>query len=110
MEHTFSFWRRKIIEFPKSIINVIKQYPSLRRPQQVNYFVHVYNYTASSLIKWLFLQILADLERVMGKSVKNTWDKIIPKILIASKLVNTSTYLSTMCDGEFLKGELHASN
>ena len=69
MEHTFSFWRRKILEFPKSIINVIKQYPSLRRPQQVNYFVHVC-YTASSLIKWLFLQILADLERVMGKSVK----------------------------------------
>ena len=56
-----------------------------------------------------FLQILAELERVMGKSIKNTWDKIVPKILMVSKF-NFTPYFSAVCDGECLDGELHTSN
>ena len=43
MQHTFTFWRSEIINTPTGIVNVIKRYPSLRRPQQVNYRAHVYN-------------------------------------------------------------------
>ena len=56
-----------------------------------------------------FLQILAELERVMGKPIKNTWDKIVPKILMASKF-DATPYFSALCDGECLEGEFHTSN
>ena len=39
MQQTFAFRRRKI-EVPANI-NVIKRYPSLSRPQQVNHCAHV---------------------------------------------------------------------
>ena len=43
MQRTFAFRRKEIIDTPTAIVNIIRRYPSLRRPQQVNYRVHVYN-------------------------------------------------------------------
>ena len=108
MQRTFAFRRREIIDAPTTIINVLKRYPSLKRPQQVNYCAHACNIQHQHDLL-VFLQILAELERVMGKSVHNTWDKMIPKILMASKL-DASAYLSAMCNGECLEGKLHASD
>ena len=108
MQRTFAFRRQEIIDSPTTVINVLKRYPSLKRPQQVNYCAHACNIQHQHDLL-VFLQILAELERVMGKSVHNTWDKMIPKILMASKL-DASAYLSAMCNGECLEGKLHASD
>lgn len=108
MQRTFAFRRQEIIDSPTTVINVLKRYPSLKRPQQVNYCAHACSIQHQHDLL-VFLQILAELERVMGKSVHNTWDKMIPKILMASKL-DASAYLSAMCNGECLEGKLHASD
>ena len=46
----------------------------------------------------------SDAVYLMGKPIKNTWDKIVPKILMASKF-DATPYFSALCDGEYLEGE-----